>query len=392
METVPCDGPGRHPKEAAVRTALRWFLGALVTLSVASTASAQPIPGTCDEGQFDTTGARWKICVPLAGWNHNLIVFAHGYVFDVPGAGLDFFDTLPDGTSLSTLTQSLGFAYATTSYRQNGLAILEGTDDVRDVVALFKSRVGDPVRTFMTGASEGGLVATLLAERSPELFTGAYALCGPIGSFREQVNYVGDFRVLFDYFFPGVFFGSAVDIAPADVQMWLAGITPALIAARLQAEPQKAIELMRTARAAFDPANLTTIGQTTLTVLRYNILGFDDAVSKLGGQPFDNRLRLYLGSSNDFRLNRLVPRFAADAAAVQALRSYNTSGALSIPLVTLHTTSDEAVPFGHELLYLVKVRPTARGRFIPLPVFRYGHCNLTSQEILTGLGVLLAQR
>ncbi|HEY7499605.1 MAG TPA: hypothetical protein VH740_13890 [Vicinamibacterales bacterium] len=374
-----------------MRTILKSFLAALVIGVVPSTASAQPIPGTCDEGQF-TSGARWKICKPLAGWNRQLIVFAHGYIFDLPGVGLDFFDTLPDGTSLSTLTQSLGFAFATTSYRQNGLAILEGMDDVRETIAKFNVLHEPPVKTFMTGASEGGLVTTLLAERSPELFTGAYALCGPIGSFREQVNYVGDFRVLFDYFFPGVFFGTAVDIAPADVQMWLAGITPRLIVERLQAEPGKAIELMRTARAAFDPANPTTIGQTALTVLRYNILGFDDAVAKLGGQPFDNRLRFYFGSSNDLRLNLRVSRFAADAAAVQTLRNYNTSGALRIPLVTLHTTADEAVPFGHELLYLVKVRPTDRGRFIPLPVFRYGHCNLTSQEILTGLGVLLAQR
>ena len=92
------------------------------------------------------------------------------------------------------------------------------------------------------------------------------------------------------------------------------------------------------------------------------------------------------------RLNLRVSRFAADAAAVQALRNYNTSGALQIPLVTLHTTADEAVPFRHELLYLAKVRPTGRGRFVPLPVARYGHCNLTTQEILTGLGLLLAQR
>ena len=379
------------PREVTVRIVLKSFLAALSFGVVASSASAQAIPGTCDEGVFNS-GARWKTCVPLAGWNGNLIVYAHGYVFDVPKVGLDFHDTLPDGTSLATLTQGLGFAFATTSYRQNGLAILEGVDDIRETVAQFKSLHGEPAHTYMAGASEGGLVATLLAERSPELFTGAYALCGPIGSFREQVNYVGDFRVLFDYFFPGVFFGTAVDITPADVQLWLAGITPAVIAARLQAEPGKALELMRTARAAFDPANLTSIGQTTLTVLRYNILGFDDAVDKLGGQPFDNRLRLYLGSSNDLRLNLRVSRFAADAAAVQALRNYNTSGALQIPLVTLHTTADEAVPFRHELLYLAKVRPTGRGRFVPLPVARYGHCNLTTQEILTGLGLLLAQR
>jgi len=29
-------------------------------------------------------------------------------------------------------------------------------------------------------------------------------VCGPIGSFQQQIDYLGDARVLFDYFFPGV--------------------------------------------------------------------------------------------------------------------------------------------------------------------------------------------
>ena len=41
------------------------------------------------------------------------------------------------------------------------------------------------------------------------LFSSALAACAPIGSFRQQVNYLGDFRVLFDYYFPGVLPGSA---------------------------------------------------------------------------------------------------------------------------------------------------------------------------------------
>ena len=32
----------------------------------------------------------------------------------------------------------------------------------------------------------------------------ALALCGPVGDFAGQIDYLGDFRVLFDYFFPGV--------------------------------------------------------------------------------------------------------------------------------------------------------------------------------------------
>ena len=227
---------------------------------------AQPVPGPCDEGRLDSH-ARWKsVSRPRAG--RRFVIFAHGYVPNLPGVGLDFFDTLPDGTPVSTLVQSLGFVYATTSYRENGLAILEGADDVRELVGQFTSLVEPPGRTFMTGVSEGGLVAALLAERSLELFTGAFAACGPIGNFRSQVDYFGHFRVLFDYFFPGVFVGTPIDIHPLDLQRWLGGTTQLEIARRLAAEPAKALELMKTARAAFDPADVNTIFQTTTSVLQ----------------------------------------------------------------------------------------------------------------------------
>ena len=88
------------------------------------------------------------------------------------------------------------------------------------LLAEFAARVGRPLRTHVTGVSEGGLVATLLAERSPDLFSSALAACAPIGSFRQQVNYLGDFRVLFDYYFPGVLPGSAVAMPPAAAAFW----------------------------------------------------------------------------------------------------------------------------------------------------------------------------
>src|SRR4030095_9392839 len=101
---------------------------------------------------------------------------------------------------LRVLALSQGYAFATTSYRQNGLAILEGVDDIRELVAAFPS----PVRTHVAGVSEGRLRGTLLPERWPELFASAVAAGGPIGSFRAQIDSFGDFRVLFDDFFPGV--------------------------------------------------------------------------------------------------------------------------------------------------------------------------------------------
>ena len=55
---------------------------------------------------------------------------------------------------------------------------------------------------------------------------------------------------------------------------------------------------------------------TVTGVLWYNIFATNDAIARLGGQPFDNKTRLYHGSDNDLRLNLGVQRAAADPAAL----------------------------------------------------------------------------
>jgi pimeloyl-ACP methyl ester carboxylesterase len=360
-----------------IKTIIFATMVGIAVLLPAPARALPPIPQPCVDGTLPS-GALSLICVPL-GWNGQLVVFAHGYV--APEQPIAFYNlALPDGTSLPDLIQSLGFAFATTSYRQNGLAILEGADDIRELVAEF-GETHSPLRTYVTGVSEGGLVAALLAERSPELFFSGLATCGPIGSFLAQIDYFGDFRVLFDYFFPGIIPGSPIRI-PADVMTtWYTVYVPEITAA-LAANPSRAVELLRVAHAPYDPTNPATIVNTALDVLWYNTFATNDAVHKLGGNPFGNRLRWYFGSSDDFRLNQRVERFAASPAALTALRPYETSGRPSIPLVTLHTTGDDVIPIWQELLYLLKFDPSGRGRFIPVPVLRYGHCNFTTNEVL----------
>src|SRR5262245_17186140 len=198
-----------------------------MALGIARPAAADPVP-PCPISPLPG-GALALICVPPA-WNGSLVVFAHGYVADSPVPTFANL-TLADGTSLPGLVLASGFAFATTTYRHNGLVILEGAEDIKELVAQFKATVGQPARTFVAGASEGGLVAALLAERSPLLFDGALSACGPIGSFQGQINYFGDFRVLFDYFFPGVIPGTAISIPPAVMANWETFYKPAVLAA-----------------------------------------------------------------------------------------------------------------------------------------------------------------
>ena len=267
--------------------------------AAAQTAVVTPtaVPGACQRGTL-STGALWLICVPASGWNGDLLVYAHGYVgFDQP---LDFYHLTFGGAYVPDLVQSLGFAFATTSYRQNGLAVVEGADDIRALVRAFPSVAPrSPARTYIAGVSEGGLVTTLLIEQSPELFSGGLAACGPIGDFRQHVNYLGDFRVLFDAFFPGRLPPSPVSIPAEVIADWDSVYVPRVSAA-LAANPRAAAQLIGAALAAIDPAapGPTTLA-TTLRVLWYNVFGTNDATLKLGGGPYDNRQRFYFGSSDD---------------------------------------------------------------------------------------------
>lgn len=374
----------------AIRRAL--LILVVVFLSAVPRASAQETPsfatpGPCVEGKLPG-GAKSLICIPERGWNGSLVVYAHGYVS--PLAPLTFSDlTLADGTRIPDLIQQLGFAFATTTYRQNGMAILEGVADITELVKAFPVLShGPPARTYLTGISEGALVATLAAEQHPDLFDAAYATCGPLGSLLFQINYVGDFRVLFDAYFPGVLPGSPVEIPALLQNNWDKVYAPAIRSA-LSRSPSRARELFGVARVPFDAKDAKGVADAAVGLLWYNVFGTNDARTKLGGNAYGNRLRWYSDSSNDMSLNLRVKRVDADVASLLKLRSLTPTGDLRIPLVTLHTTGDELVPYAHELLYATRARPSGRGRLVPVPVMRYGHCQLATSEVLAGFALML---
>lgn len=371
---------------------IRWLCAVILAISLLSqgvpVAAAAPTAGPCYRFTVQS-GALGMICIPSSGWNGDLVVYAHGYTnFNEP---INFQNlTLPDGTSLPDLVQGLGFAFATTSYRQNGLAVLEGAEDIRQLVAAFRSAVAVPRHTYITGVSEGGLIAALLIERSPELFDGGLAACGPIGNFQRQLNYFGDFRVLFDAYFPGVLPSSAIAVPGEVIQNWESRYLPAVNSA-LAARPEAALELARVARAAVDSTYPLSVVSTTQNLLRYNIFATNDGITKLGGNPYGNLLRWYSGSSNDRLLNQRVQRVRADPIALFNVQRYQTTGRLTRPLVTLHTTGDEVIPYWHELLYQAKVQTSGQGALIPLTINRYGHCNFQAIEVVGAFVIMVAR-
>ena len=325
------------------------------------------------------------ICVPL-NWNGELIVYARGYT--------PAFSDLQIANEVSTyapLFTSIGYAFATTSYSDNGLAVQTGIQDIINLRNLFIDRYGMPEEIYLAGASEGGLVTTLAIERYPELWSGGLSLCGPCGDFQRQINYYGNFRVLFDYFFPGVLPGTVVDVPISMITDWETVYVPRIIAAITQ-DPVTTIKFLNVAQAPYDPNNPTTIVQTVLDVLRYNLF-IIDAVEKLGGQPFDNEDYVYTGTGSaaeDLLLNENIQRYSADKEAAKNIKKfYETSGIFKVPLVKSHTTLDPIQLFWNMTLYQEKVPNGKSSLFAAVPVSRYGHCVFEVDEIVSLFTLLL---
>jgi pimeloyl-ACP methyl ester carboxylesterase len=367
--------------------------------ALAVPAHAQIPVSECRDGNQDS-GAFFRICMPnLVSWNGDLVVYAHGYVppGEVTGIPEDQM-RLSDGTYLPDLVTGQGFAFATTSYSDNGLVIRKGIKDILDLIDVFEDPdknplySGPPIHIYLVGVSEGGLITTLAVEQNPNVFNGGMEVCGPIGDFSRQVNYFGDFRVLFDYFFPGILPPSPVSIPQKLMDNWTSFYTPK-IQTLVTKSPLKTLQLLTTSRAAIDLGNQASIPQTVLGVLWYNVYATNDAADKLRGQPFDNATRLYRGSWNDTRLNRLVQRFSADQDALTEIQKYyQTSGLLSVPLVSMHTVADPIVPYWHTTLYRAKtlLKGTAF-EYLNVPIFRYGHCAFEAKEVLAGFSLLVSR-
>ncbi len=358
--------------------------------------NGSPWPDTCvEEWVTDPAPQVILTCVP-ENWNGDLILYAHGYVppqlpLTLPANELTF--TLPDGstTTMPEVVNSIGYAFATTSYRKNGYAVEQGGEDLLALYERFtqKYELSGNSRVYITGGSEGGLIATMLLEKDPELFDGGLSLCGPIGGIQHEINYLGDFRVVFDYFFPDVFDFGVADVPP-DAWMYWDSYMQKIIAA-MSSDPGAVEQLFRVTKAATDPSDPSSTISVALHLLGYSIFATSDLQETAGGNPYGNRHRLYWGSDDDVALNQGVERVRADRPARRYLRRYyRPTGVLAKPLVSLHTTMDDLVPFNHEIIYFFRtIKTGSANNFTLIPVNRFGHCEFTPQEVLTSFAIMI---
>ena len=361
----------------------------------------QPDGLSCTESNAQlSSGALFKVCAALGKWNGDLVVFIPGY-HDPARA-----PTLPDDfgeSPVSLLFTQLGFGFASTSFRGTGLMEPDTWigGDLLELVAtaetLLVHATGRTTRhVYQTGGSQGGLGTVKAVEQYPNVFSGGLAGCGPIGDYRKQIEYVADFRAVFDYFFADAIPGwpvwrqdlSANDPGYIDPGSWGAAEQAAGAALDDPGNAARNQHVLLVTHAPIDPGDPGSIKATTLGGLWYSFRGTNDAILKLGGMAFGNGDRRYSGSLDDAGLNAGVARFQFTADPAQ-LAELQTSARLRRPLVTIHTTGDPIVPIWHESLYRDRLSFFGKLLHTPITIDRYGHCNFTDAEVLAAFAVLV---
>ena len=372
--------------------------------SLTLSLNAEILP--CFTGSLPTNDPKFpqqiiQVCIPPMGWNGQLVVYVHGFVapqlpLALPVAELG---SIGGDAALGALLQN-GFAFATTSLSKNGYAIEQGARDINSLVAYFKTLTapGSLKKIYLIGGSEGGLLATLLLEQLPELYDGALVISAPLGGAPFQVKYLGDFRVVFDYFFPSVLRDEfkAFEVPPLAFLNWgdLNSGYVQQITAGLMANPSRAAQLFKVTHVALDPQDpVGSAGNAALGLLFYSVWETPDLVATAGGIPYDNRLTLYLAAINNIALNRGVERVQSDPVARAYLRRfYQPTGKLQRPLVSLHARLDPIVPFQHQLIYFGLASLAGSRHFLTIiPSNRYGHGNFEIGEVLSAFGLLVQQ-
>ena len=346
-------GSGGHVMKRIIGT---MTLAVLVAAAIHAQNAAPA--NTVETGAIN--GARFYIELPKQ-WNKGLVMYAHGY----RTAGTPDPDPhMPRLKEFRDVFLSRGFAFAASDYSVQGWAVKEGIEDTEALRRYFVSKYGAPRDTFIAGHSMGGHITMATIERYSDVYQGAMPMCGPLGPAIEFMsNGPFDMLVTFEALFPGTI-GSPYEPSAE---------TSAKVKGAIAEHPDVAARYAQryARRVAQLPAVLS---------LWHTIVG--ELKQRAGGEPFDNRNRIYVGFEDDVKLNRTVKRYAANAAARDYLRTYSTpTGRISDPILTIHTTYDQLVLGSDVTAYEV---PASLAGTSDLFVARFveadGHCNFTSAQ------------
>lgn len=390
----------------------------LVASPTASGASSQHMGVLPD-------GATWKAELP-SNWNGTLLLYSHGFGPTTP-------QDAPDDNTGKVLLDA-GYALAGSSYDPKGSlwALNSAVTDQYQTLAAVKATVlpSRPRRVIAVGTSMGGLVSALEDQKSNGRLDGALTTCGLVGGGVNLENYQLDGSyVISKLLAPGQPIQLVGYQTPA--QAALAATQLQQAAQNAQSTPQGRARLalasayynvatwMATAYGPYGPGDFGqqeveqyniqyAPGSIVLPFIQFGRFSIEQSAS---GQPAWNAgidyadllrnssyraevVALYKQAGLDLKADLAAltkgANIKADTAALHRLISTSVAtGKLQVPELNIHTISDQLIPVQQEDFYRRQVNAAGSGMLLRQAyVFRQGHCNFTTAEIVASLHAL----
>lgn len=351
--------------------------GVATTIKPTDLSPLPGLPSTITTGTIERAG--YAIEVPKT-WNGELVLYAHGFA----GFGTEVAVQAPPDAIRSHLIAN-GFAWAASSYSENGYDPGIGADDTLALKRFFETTVGKPKRTYLAGASMGGNVVALALEHQQGEYDGALALCGALGGI-TQIDYLVSWVAAAE-FTSGLDFpignpgGNLATIFFQDVPRELG--TPKAPTAKGKQFASIILNLTGGPRPFFAE------GFAEQYAVNFGLALLDPGRLTLVNKAATNNGAVYhidpgLGLSDD-QVNKGIERYPSDPASRDANAHPDmvpTTGAISAPLLTLHGTGDLFVPITQETYYRDQVAKAGKSDLLVQRVIRSGgHCKFSDQEL-----------
>ncbi|MBS2965861.1 alpha/beta hydrolase [Actinocrinis puniceicyclus] len=396
------------------------FAALCITFATGTAAAgAAARPAAVPAGHYTGTlpdGATWIADTP-AHWNGTLVLFSHGF-------GPTLAADAPSAASADALLAQ-GYALAGSSYDPSGSwwALASAERDQFATLAAAEHLLGRPGRVLSVGESMGGLVNSQITQDGAGRVDAALNLCGLVAGAVDLNNYQLNAEYAITALLPGaagvqIRDFSSPDAGAAAAAQLAAAITGAQSSAAGRARIALASALLNESDWAAGqdaPAPRDYAGQEAqeytwltsgqLTFIEFGRYYLESAAggdsgwnagvdySRLirGSAHYDQVRALYrqAGLNLDADLGTLTrgAHYTPDPGSLASMQATSTNtGHLGVPLLDVHTTSDQLVPVEQENAFAAKVRAAGDERLLRQAyVARQGHCNFTTAEIVAAL-------
>lgn len=322
-------------------------------------------------------------------WNGDLLLYAHGY----RGESTQLTVGNPPRAFREYLIGQ-GYAWAASSYSENGYVPGIGADDTLALKQAFEAEFGEPERTYLYGESMGGAVIALSLENFADAYDGALAVCGAMGG-QEEIDYLAAWALLAEYL-------TGVSLPLGEAARNISPTTLLTLSSALGSpeEPtEKGEQFVSGIRMITGgPRPFFLEGMAEQYVANFAYLLVDPTRQLPVTKAATNADIIYaiedgLGLDSA-ALNASVRRLAADPAIRDVSRYPDrapTTGKISDPLLTLHGTGDLFVPISQQIAYLAKAKAAGTdGNLVQRAIRAAGHCDFSAEELRAAWDDLVA--